>query len=123
MASKILKYTKEDGGTLGIAVDDTLYEALNSAGTPFNDITGRMYADMAALSGDVPAAVAAPQGFQPRRIRVKHLMGTATLIVPTPFNFATIGGVENPGLLDGNALDINGVFGEQDENPAIAYVL
>lgn len=121
MASKILAYQKDDGTFVGIAVDDTLYLAFGQANTPWQGIDGYLFDDFAAFQASHAGRPMAPNDFEPRMVRVQHLLGAANLIVPGTFNQDSLANTEDPALLDGNAVDIKLIKGEVDNNPEITF--
>ncbi len=117
MADKFMLYDTDLGGQYAIPVDDTLYVPFMQNDGAFD--SDRFFASLEALQEDNDGVDVPPAGFEPRRITLSHLIGSATLIVPVAFDFTKLQQLEESDKLDGNACDIVLTSGERNTNPDI----
>lgn len=123
MASKVMKYTTDLGEVFGVNVDDEIYGELNVSGSSFDEEASNdrvlLYADFDAFEAENAEGVMLPARIQPRSITLNHVMGSKTLIAPTPFVLAELELLEGSAAFGAGTLNITRIQGEAQNNPEI----
>lgn len=115
MATKFMPYQDDLGIRHAVQVDDAIYNALDTAGSPpFNATT--LYDNLAALqAGEAGDLELLPSTIQPRLMVISTVLGQFTVICPLPFVSADILALENDSIAA--ALTLARLQGETNTDP------